>query len=191
MQAHWLDGKPITDVLPMAGILDRYRRLMVDDRPVVTGFAAVGDAWACTNPSAGRGLSVGIVHAQVLRGAVEKHVDDPAAFAMAYDAETVRNVEPFYRNQIKADRVRVAEMTSVLDGTPPPEPNPVMQRLMMAASHDPDVFRAVIETILCVSLPSEVLARPHVARKMAEYEGQTPRPDRGMPRERLLELLAG
>ena len=32
-----------------------------------TGFAAVGDAWACTNPSAGRGLSVGIVHAQLLR----------------------------------------------------------------------------------------------------------------------------
>jgi hypothetical protein len=57
VQAPWLDGRPITDVLPMAGAVDRYRRFVVDDRPVVTGFAAVGDAWACTNPSAGRGLS--------------------------------------------------------------------------------------------------------------------------------------
>ena len=53
MQAHWLDGEPVTPILPMAGILDRYRRFVVEDQPVVTGFAAVGDAWACTNPSAG------------------------------------------------------------------------------------------------------------------------------------------
>src|SRR5579871_5325631 len=37
-QAHWLDGKPITPVLVMAGILDRYRRFVVDGRPVVTGL---------------------------------------------------------------------------------------------------------------------------------------------------------
>ena len=48
LQAHWLDGRPITDVLPMAGILDRYRRFVVNGRPVATGLAAVGDAWACT-----------------------------------------------------------------------------------------------------------------------------------------------
>ena len=53
LQAHWLDGEPITRVLAMGGILDRYRRFVVDGNPVVTGYAAVGDAWACTNPSAG------------------------------------------------------------------------------------------------------------------------------------------
>jgi len=73
-QAHWLDGEPLTPILPMAGILDRYRRFVVDDRPVVTGFAAVGDAWACTNPSAGRGLSLGLVHAQVLRNTTRQHI---------------------------------------------------------------------------------------------------------------------
>jgi flavin-dependent dehydrogenase len=49
LQAHWLDGRPVTDVPPMAGVVDRYRRFVVDDQPVITGFAAVGDAWACTN----------------------------------------------------------------------------------------------------------------------------------------------
>ena len=44
LHAHWLDGEPITDVLPMGGILDRYRRFVVDDVPVATGIVSVGDA---------------------------------------------------------------------------------------------------------------------------------------------------
>src|SRR4051794_28761081 len=39
LQAHWLDGVPITDVLAYAGVLDRYRRFVVDGRAVATGFA--------------------------------------------------------------------------------------------------------------------------------------------------------
>ncbi|HEX2297404.1 MAG TPA: FAD-dependent oxidoreductase, partial [Pseudonocardiaceae bacterium] len=54
LQAHWLAAEPITDVVVMAGILDRYRRYVVDGCPVSTGVVAVGDAWACTNPSATR-----------------------------------------------------------------------------------------------------------------------------------------
>ena len=77
LHAHWLDGTPISDVLPMAGILDRYHRFVVDDAPIATGYAAVGDAWACTNPSAGRGLSIGLMHAQRLRDAVHAELDDP------------------------------------------------------------------------------------------------------------------
>src|SRR3712207_9590605 len=36
--AHWLDGRPITGVLPMAGILDCHRRFIIDGEPVVTGL---------------------------------------------------------------------------------------------------------------------------------------------------------
>jgi 2-polyprenyl-6-methoxyphenol hydroxylase-like FAD-dependent oxidoreductase len=190
-QAHWLDGKPITPVLPMAGILDRYRRFVVDAQPVVTGFAAVGDAWACTNPSAGRGLSVGLLQAQILRHTARRHVDDPPAFAVAYDAETERQVTPFYRHQVAADRVRVAEMNALMDGTPPPPPNPVAARFLAAAMHDADVFRAMLESVLCLALPQEVMARPHVAAKMAEFEGYAPPPDPGMDRDRLMALLDG
>ena len=52
-------AEPITGVDVMAGIEDRYRRLVVDGEPVATGVVAVGDAWACTNPSLGRGASIG------------------------------------------------------------------------------------------------------------------------------------
>lgn len=53
--AAWGRGEPIADVQVIAGIEDRYRRFVVDGVPVVTGLVAVGDAWACTNPSLGRG----------------------------------------------------------------------------------------------------------------------------------------
>ena len=67
LYAHWLEGEPVSSVLAMAGIVDRCRRFVVDGSPVATGFVAVADAWACTNPSAGRGLTVGFLHAVQLR----------------------------------------------------------------------------------------------------------------------------
>jgi hypothetical protein len=191
MQAHWLDGEPITPVLPMAGILDRYRRFVIDDQPVITGFAAIGDAWACTNPSAGRGLSIGLLHAQLLRNVARRHINDPQAFALAYDAETERQVTPFYRNQIAADRARIAEMNALSEGTPPPAPNPAIARLAKAALHDADVFRAMLETVLCVALPQDVMARPYVAAKMGEFERHSLPPARGFDRDRLMTLLDG
>jgi hypothetical protein len=56
----------------MAGIEDRQRQLVVDSVPVVTGLVAVGDAWASTNPSLGRGASIGALRACVLRDVVAK-----------------------------------------------------------------------------------------------------------------------
>lgn len=63
LHAHRLEGAPITGVLSMAGIVDRYHRFKIDGQPGVSGFAAAGDAGACTNPSAGRGIAAGLVHA--------------------------------------------------------------------------------------------------------------------------------
>ena len=73
LQAHWLEGEPISPVLAMSGIADRYRRFVVDGRPVATGLVAVADALACTDPSAGRGLTVGFLHALRLRDALRAH----------------------------------------------------------------------------------------------------------------------
>ncbi len=124
MQQHWLDGEPISEVLSMAGIMDRHRRFVVDDRPVATGVCAVGDAWACTNPSAGRGISVGLVHAQQLRDATRTSLDHPEALVREFDALTERDVAPFVHNQIAADRARIALDERLAQGrrTATPEP---------------------------------------------------------------------
>jgi hypothetical protein len=67
LAAHGRDGEPISGVDVMAGIEDRHRRLVVDGEPIAAGVMAVGDAWACTNPSLGRGTSIGLLHARSLR----------------------------------------------------------------------------------------------------------------------------
>lgn len=190
MQAHWLDGTPITDVLPFAGILDRYRRFVVDGRPVVTGFAAVGDAWACTNPSAGRGLSVGLIHAQLLRKVVRTYLDDPAALARVWDEHTEQFVTPYYRNQIAADRARIAEMDALRNGLEPPRPDSMMGRFGTAAGYDADVFRGLVETVLCLALPQEVLERPGLKDKIDELGKGAPMRIPGPDREQLLQLLS-
>jgi 2-polyprenyl-6-methoxyphenol hydroxylase-like FAD-dependent oxidoreductase len=192
LQAHWLEGNPMTSILLMAGVLDRYRRFVVEGQPVVTGFAAVGDSWACTNPSAGLGLSVGLLHAQVLRDVARRHINDPETFARDFDAETERQVGPFYRNQIAADRVRIAEMNALDEGLPVPAPNLITAKLLAAASQDADVFRGMLEIAMCVALPQEVLARPYVAAKIAELNGQHLPPNPAIiDRHRLATLLDG
>jgi 2-polyprenyl-6-methoxyphenol hydroxylase-like FAD-dependent oxidoreductase len=189
VQAHWLDGRPLTEVLPMAGILDCHRRYVVDGQPVVTGLAAVGDAWACTNPSAGRGLSIGIIHAQLLRAVVASHLGAPATLARVWDECTEQVVGPFYRNQVAADRIRIAEMRAVADGGEPPAADPLMSALPVAGMHDPDVFRAMIEMLTCLALPQEVFARPGMRERIEQWKGADPRPAPGPDRGQLLQLL--
>ena len=191
LQAHWLDGEPITDVLPMAGVLDRYRRFADDRGPVVTGFAAVGDSWACTNPSAGRGLSVGIVHAQQLRRCVAEALDDPVAFAELWDARTEEVVSPFYRNQIASDRVRLAQMRAIGEGLEPPRDDSLMARFAAVAPRDPDLFRNFLEMVQCLALPQEVLRRPGVEEKLESLAAEAePGPLPGPDRDQLLAILA-
>jgi hypothetical protein len=158
--------------------------------PVATGFDAIGDAWACTNPSAGRGMSVGLVHAQHLRAVVRDTLADPAELALAFDERTEAVVAPFYRNQVAADRTRIAEMTAIRDGREPPRAESIMARFVAAAAYDPDLFRGLIETVLCMALPQEVLERPGIRDKIEQHGDAEPPPTPGPDRGELLRLLA-
>ncbi len=188
-QAHWLDGTPITDVLPMSGVTDRYRRFRVDGVPVATGIAVVGDAWACSNPSAGRGMSLGFLHAQHLRRTLREHVADPAAFAEAWDEVTERVVAPYFRHQMETDRIRRAEMDALRRGEVPPPAQGSEARLRVAAARNPDALRGLLEIVQCLALPEEVLARPAVRAAVAEVDGLPP-PFPGPDRGQLLTLLS-
>jgi 2-polyprenyl-6-methoxyphenol hydroxylase-like FAD-dependent oxidoreductase len=189
LHQQWIDGRPISEVLPMAGILDKYRRFVVDGKPVVTGFAALGDAWACTNPSAGRGLSIGLVHAQLLRQVVDGHLDGPAGFAHSWDHQTEEVATPFYRHQMADDRARLAEMEALREGRRPTGPESPIAGLRAAAMYDADVFRGMLETVVCMAQPEEVLARPGMATTVERWSSADPLPAPGPDREQLLGLL--
>src|SRR4030095_14950178 len=122
LHAHWLEGEPTTGVLPMAGILDRYRRPAADGRPIVTGLALVGDSWACTNPSLGRGIALGLAHAARLRDVARTDLGDPLGFALAWDRATETELTPWYRATVAVGRARLAEIEAIRAGTERPRP---------------------------------------------------------------------
>jgi len=174
----------------MAGIMDRYRRFVVDGLPVATGVGAVGDAWACTNPSAGRGISVGLVHAQCLRDSVRTSLDDPEAFVRQLDALTEERAAPFVRNQLAADRRRIAMMDALRVGEDPPPPDPLIAEVLKAVPYDADVFRGMMETVMCLAVPQEVFARPGFMEKVQAHADKQAFVAPGPDRAELLALLA-
>jgi 2-polyprenyl-6-methoxyphenol hydroxylase-like FAD-dependent oxidoreductase len=198
MHAHWLDGEPITDVLAMAGIVDRYRRFVVDGTPVATGFAALADAWACTNPSAGRGLAVGFLHAVQLRNALRDSANDPHELVENFDARTEAAIAPWYHSQIAVDRARFADMEALRQGQQPQPPAGELARsigsLLSVMLASPDLFRAGLEYIATVTPVQEILRRPAVAEAIpaarAAMKQAPPPPPFGPNRQQLLDLLA-
>jgi hypothetical protein len=158
---------------------------------VATGVAAVGDAWACTNPSAGRGVTVGLLHAQRLRDTVRSGTDDPERFVRAWDDATERDVAPFYWSQIAADRARVAEMDALRRGDEPPPPDADAKALEAAMLRDPDVFRGLLEITGCLALPHDVFARAGFRDKVQAHARARTWAAPGPDREALLQLVAG
>lgn len=131
----------------------------------------MGDAWACTNPSAGRGLSVGLLHAQRLRDVARASLADPRTFAGDWDAVTEAELAPWFWTQLAADRARLEQLAAVREGraeavtTIPPLP-PEYEAAARAMFHDADVLRAVLETVSCLALPKEVFSRPGIWEKV-------------------------
>jgi 2-polyprenyl-6-methoxyphenol hydroxylase-like FAD-dependent oxidoreductase len=174
--SHWLDGDPIEErVVTMSKIEDRHRDLRPDGVPVATGVVVVADAWSCTNPSVGRGASIGMLHAQVLRDTIRQTgTDRPAELSEVFAAATAATVEPWYQGTLSFDRHRLAEMTAVADGGTydPGDPAYEMSKALAAASlKDPDVFRAFLDIAGVIELPETVFARPGVFDKVIEYGG--------------------
>ena len=56
---------------------------------------------------------------------------------------------------------------------------------------DPDLFRGLLETVLCLALPQQVMARPGIQDKLDGLGLQGPLAIPGPDREQLLQLLDG
>ncbi|MGW3464964.1 hypothetical protein ACWDE9_37740, partial [Streptomyces olivaceoviridis] len=65
--APWVHGEPVGGVVAMGGIRSVRHQPAGSAQPSLTGFVTAGDAWATTNPQFGLGMSLGIIHATLLR----------------------------------------------------------------------------------------------------------------------------
>jgi 2-polyprenyl-6-methoxyphenol hydroxylase-like FAD-dependent oxidoreductase len=176
--AHWADGEPLTDIQVIAGIEDRYRRFVVDDKPVVTGLLAVGDSWACTNPSLGRGASIGMLHACGLRDLLrEVGPDKPDVLARRFDEVTESTVTPLYRMTRSFDRHRLAEIDGDIAGEPYETSDPgwaINKAMEVAAQRDPDVLRARTRIVSVTATPDEVFSQPGILDKVIALGADAP-----------------
>jgi 2-polyprenyl-6-methoxyphenol hydroxylase-like FAD-dependent oxidoreductase len=194
LHAHWLEGEPIGELKAMGGVLDRYRRPILDGRPLLTGIALLGDAWACTNPSLGRGISLGLMHTHCLREVVSSHLDDQMEFAEAWDAATEAKLTPWYRETVEEDRDRLREIDALRNGLEPAPPSDrsavLREALNTAALHDPELFRAYVASRAVLTPLSESFAQEGVAERTLELAGEhEPIVMPGPSRNDLLTLL--
>ena len=119
-----------------------------------------------------------------------EHLDAPTGLVQAYAAATRDAVEPFYRAQLAADRVRLTEMAAAAGEGPPAGPPSPMTALLGAGMTDQVAFRAFLEAFVCLALPDEVFSRPEVVAALERHGPSGPPPVPGPDRARLLELLA-
>ena len=196
LHAHWLDGTPIGDLATMTSVVDRKRIYVRDGTPVVTGIVPVGDAWACTNPSVGRGSSLALLHCVRLRHVLAEGIDDPVELALRWDADTRANLEPWHDATLQGDRRRSRQIeAAIAGGQPDVDPEDPVEAITdafeRAVPHSADAFRGFLAIASVLELPMEVIGRPgFVERLVAAAEGHEPPRFPGPTRQELLELVA-
>ena len=169
--------------MAMGGVIDRYR-----SPAPAPGVVSVADAWACTNPSLGRGIALGLSHAALLRRTVREHGAD---LADAFTAATERELTPYYRATVATDRARLAQIEALRTGAPMPPPDALRAALPRAMGLDADVFRAALEITNCLALPQDVFARPGMAeRVLTAAAGANGAGPPGPTRDQVIKIVA-
>jgi 2-polyprenyl-6-methoxyphenol hydroxylase-like FAD-dependent oxidoreductase len=178
-QAPWTTGVPLTGVQVFAGVEDRCRSYMVDGTPVATGLIAVGDAWACTNPSLGRGASFGILHARILRDVLRECAgDDPDQIVQVFDEATRLQLKPLFDATVAVTRHRLAEIEANIAGERYRTEDigwTMGNALHGAAFRDPDLLRAYLSIAAMIATPEQALAAPGLIPKVMSLSANAPR----------------
>jgi hypothetical protein len=188
LHAHWADGEAMGEVFSMASTANTTRQFVIEGRPCATGLVPVGDAWGFTNPSFGRGIALGLVHAVDVSDVIAELVDQPVELSVAWERVTQAQAAPWHRSTAEFDRIRVPEVEACRTGKPDPhdphDPIVARSRAFDSARHyDAQVLHWYGEISSCNTLPTEVTTRPGVMERVLDVAGhhapyRTPGPDR-------------
>jgi 2-polyprenyl-6-methoxyphenol hydroxylase-like FAD-dependent oxidoreductase len=192
--AHWVDGTAMSDVISMVSTANTTREFMVDGRPCATGLVPVGDAWGFTNPSIGRGVSLGVMHAVAFVDAAIAVVDQPVELARKWDEATRAVAAPWHSSTVSYDELRGPEVEALRQGLPDPfdanDPSIAMPRAFNSAVHyDRQVYAWGQEIGGCMALPSEIFARPGAFERVIEVALAHPNYEAPAPSRAELEAL--
>jgi flavin-dependent dehydrogenase len=187
----------------MAGLLNRWRDVVVDGVPVATGFVPVGDAVLCTNPLYGRGCSTGFWGASLMADAVAEYGHDTHGVLVAYDAALRSEIYPWYRAGVEQDGEARRVAAALLAGEDPDgdttDPRTFMRGvfrdgLLPALRSDAVVLRAFFRTFNLLSTPDAMATDADIGNRVLavwqDRENRPPEPALGPKRRsQLLEQL--
>ncbi len=160
------NSEPISPVYAMGG-LDNSLRLPA--KGAVTGFVGLGDAVCTTNPSYGRGVSLGLSHAFLLADFLAEHGKVDAGFAAEFARRTEKLVRPLYEESLANDRGRAGMWEATLHGQPmgrPPAGVITFGLAVAASTQDAVVWRRVANVMMMLAQPSALYADPEIGQRI-------------------------
>ena len=191
----WLrGGVPITEVNPLAGLHDVRRSYFRDDRPVVTGLVAIGDAAAATNPSLGRGATLGVLDACALRDTLAQGSQHPHELVHLFNDIVTDRVAPWHELTASFDRHRLGELNADIRAIPYSTEDttwPVTTSLINGATHDPVLARASSQIAGMLATPTQVFSDPDVFGRVCAFSEAPRYPLDGPTRADLLAAIHG
>ena len=188
-----LDAERISPLVSMAKLEDRRCRPAVDGRPVASGLVVVGDSFASTNPTLGRGVSLGLLHSLALRDVVRDKGDEhPRVLAETFDQVSESRFTPWYRSTVWNDRHRLEIVKAAAAGRPVRNPDPTYEQwchLNSLPARDPSVVEPLFRgQLLLRRRPEEIVADPAMQEALARNPIE-PQPPSGPTREELLDAV--
>ena len=166
-------GEPISDISMMSRIENRRRRITTSDGPIVGGIVAIGDAALHTNPTLGRGISMGLMHAQQLAEVAHLAPDDPVGFVETFSAWTDDHLGVWYDTQVAADATTLDRLAAgILGERFEPADTPASRfaaAAFLCAPHDEVVGVAVARMAHLFAPPAEAFGDAVVASRINEF----------------------
>ena len=121
-------------------------------------------AWACTNPSIGRGASLALLQAVCLRDLLrEVPTTDAVELVRRYWQVTADVVEPWVTDTLAFDHHRLAQIDAQIAGEQYETDDPSWNfgaALQRSATVDPDLLRGYLDIAMVLHRGVDVLGRP-------------------------------
>ncbi|MGW1405689.1 NAD(P)/FAD-dependent oxidoreductase [Streptomyces sp. NPDC002403] len=175
--AAWLglEPEPVSGVLTMGGLHNRWTSLTDAAGPVVTGLVGIGDSLAYTNPTMGQGVAMALRAGQW----VAHHADtasDPASFTAGYHRWAARDLRPWFDAQVAADRADAARLGDPTQAATEPATAAGRERAALAACafDDPLVMRARAKVRHLVLTADQAYGTEEIRARLAQWLDEHP-----------------
>jgi len=184
----WVDplrAQPIAPVLPGGRLYNGYRgQLDARGQLATPGMISLGDAVCTTTPLAGRGVTLALMQARSLLGALDQHVADIDSSAMQFEDWCTAHLRPWFDDHCHADADRLRRWAGgAVDPT-----RRLPSDLVVAAAACDNRLRAVVEPFARMdALPASLDSVEPLARE-SYVRGWRPAVPDGPTRDELAEV---